>query len=50
MIIERVLSSTGPSRYPADSKVSLNQDDADKLDIKAAAAYTWLQMNAQQNK
>ena len=50
MIIERVLSSNGPSRYPADSKVSLNQDDADKLDIKAAAAYTWLQMNAQQNK
>jgi curved DNA-binding protein CbpA len=50
MIIERVLSSTGPSRYPVDSKVSLNQDDADKLDIKAAAAYTWLQMNAKQNK
>jgi hypothetical protein len=50
MIIERVLSSTGPSRYPADSKVILNQDDSDMLDIKAAAAYAWLQMNTQQNK
>jgi SSS family solute:Na+ symporter len=48
MVIERIQLSTGPSSL--DSTSSQEPAEADKLDIKAAAAYAWLRMNALQNK
>lgn len=47
MIIERILLSFKPINLDSNSQDSL---DADKLDIIAAAAYSWLQMTDSKNK
>jgi hypothetical protein len=48
MIIERIQLSTGT--ITLDSTTSQDPVEADNLDIKAAAAYAWLQINAQKIK
>jgi solute:Na+ symporter, SSS family len=48
MIIERIQLSTGT--ITLDSTTSQDPVEADNLDIKAASAYAWLQMNAQKIK
>lgn len=47
MIIERIQLSTRPINM--DSTTSQDPAEADYLDIKAAAAYAWLQMQAKKN-